>query len=88
MRTTHSTPGGMFDEYEPAPAAPTPETALLFPIADAPAAAARDYGVPVAPTREPVAGALFGTELVVGDNGALVFGLVDPDSPDAHDLID
>ena len=86
MRTTPSTPGGMFDEFEPAPAAPATETAPLFPAAGAPVAAARDYGVPVAPTREPVTGALFETELVVGDDGALVFGLVDLDSPAAHGL--
>lgn len=80
MRTSITTrvPGGMFDQFEPAPAPTTPETAPLFDLPHTGLIPSTpDYGRPVAPTRDAVTPGLLDTTLVVGDNGALVFGIAE-----------
>jgi hypothetical protein len=72
--------GGMFAEFEPAPAAEQPSTAPLFDLPDsATVTPVRDYGKPEAPARRAVTGELLlETALVAGD-GILNFGLADTD---------
>ena len=73
---------GMFEQFEPAPAAPAVEEVPLF---DAPAptttAAPKDYGTPTAPRREAPTTCLFEVMLTLPDTDdpntewALTFGI-------------